>query len=433
MPTLGQEIRRLREEKGWNQKELCDEADLDYSILSRIESGKSKTPSEQTVRILARALKVPEDSLLSLAAGLRERDRSTLRLGAAHCIWSAPVILLAMQGRLPGVSITTYGVVGRGGTSGLGDPYWYDEDTLKTQRFVRAGPAFVDCQAPRLSQVQPWPDKEQQAYTANDLISLLKCDPPKLDGIIAAKEAVRNFSSGMVLCSRLLQTKGGCSLLVGLSQKKLGELGMSQDSRPETFQEFWARVSRDILPCLPTLSAPGTIAEGHVDLIQQAHSENKPMFYPVDYVAVGMWNEVTAAVRKALHGDEADGCGAVAFVGWEPQLSWVAAMLEGLGATCYMTSHLAEFTDRERLPPLLYDIILREDAVDGMGPDRGTPFFNLLSAAVKELNDLRSATSSVVKLVSSYLNLSPDRCFQALSGLNFELMFYPEWVAQLKR
>jgi transcriptional regulator with XRE-family HTH domain len=57
MTELGQEVRRLREEKGWNQAELAVHAGIGVSGLSHIETGK-RNPSAVTLQKIAEALSV---------------------------------------------------------------------------------------------------------------------------------------------------------------------------------------------------------------------------------------------------------------------------------------------------------------------------------------------------------------------------------------
>jgi transcriptional regulator with XRE-family HTH domain len=51
------EVRRLRQEKCWGQKELAFHANLAQSVISEIETGK-RSPSARTLRKLAAALEV---------------------------------------------------------------------------------------------------------------------------------------------------------------------------------------------------------------------------------------------------------------------------------------------------------------------------------------------------------------------------------------
>jgi HTH-type transcriptional regulator, competence development regulator len=70
--TIGARIRRLREQKGWNQSELATRADIKQSILSRIEGGSRPNPTTDIVRSLARALGCTADYLI----GMYEEDES---------------------------------------------------------------------------------------------------------------------------------------------------------------------------------------------------------------------------------------------------------------------------------------------------------------------------------------------------------------------
>jgi transcriptional regulator with XRE-family HTH domain len=57
MSEVGQEIRRLREAKGWNQPKLAVEAGVAVSGVSQIENGK-RNPNSSTLMKLAAALDV---------------------------------------------------------------------------------------------------------------------------------------------------------------------------------------------------------------------------------------------------------------------------------------------------------------------------------------------------------------------------------------
>jgi transcriptional regulator with XRE-family HTH domain len=60
-----QEVRRLRERRGWGQKELAFHANLAQSVISEIETGK-RSPSARTLSKLAEALEVEVRDLFPL-------------------------------------------------------------------------------------------------------------------------------------------------------------------------------------------------------------------------------------------------------------------------------------------------------------------------------------------------------------------------------
>src|SRR5829696_2160546 len=67
LESIGHNIRRLRDEKGWNQTELGFHADTSPSIISLIENGQ-RTPSTATLAKIAGALGVEVVDLFPKAA-----------------------------------------------------------------------------------------------------------------------------------------------------------------------------------------------------------------------------------------------------------------------------------------------------------------------------------------------------------------------------
>jgi transcriptional regulator with XRE-family HTH domain len=69
MEHVGQEIRRIREAKGWSQAKLAVEAGMGTSALSQIENNKRNASSRSLLR-LARALDVEVADLFPKAQAL---------------------------------------------------------------------------------------------------------------------------------------------------------------------------------------------------------------------------------------------------------------------------------------------------------------------------------------------------------------------------
>jgi len=63
MKTAGERIRRLREEKDWNQIELAKKANINNSVLSRIEANKRPIEDDLLVKF-AEIFNVTTDYLL---------------------------------------------------------------------------------------------------------------------------------------------------------------------------------------------------------------------------------------------------------------------------------------------------------------------------------------------------------------------------------
>jgi transcriptional regulator with XRE-family HTH domain len=65
---FGERIRELRKEKGMTLREVAERAGIDFTYLSKIETGGIPyTPAVKTIRQLAEALKVDSIDLLTLA------------------------------------------------------------------------------------------------------------------------------------------------------------------------------------------------------------------------------------------------------------------------------------------------------------------------------------------------------------------------------
>src|SRR6266513_4093984 len=79
--TVGQRLRRLRQENGFSQRELASPG-VSYAYISRIEAG-ARRPSVKALRQLARKLGVSVE-YLETGSDLREVDERELRLADAE-------------------------------------------------------------------------------------------------------------------------------------------------------------------------------------------------------------------------------------------------------------------------------------------------------------------------------------------------------------
>lgn len=64
--TLGDVIRKAREERGISQRELASKVNVSYSTISRIELGDTIVPVNSTLRAIAEALSIDYNYLLAL-------------------------------------------------------------------------------------------------------------------------------------------------------------------------------------------------------------------------------------------------------------------------------------------------------------------------------------------------------------------------------
>jgi transcriptional regulator with XRE-family HTH domain len=63
---IGDVVKQLREARGWTQAELARRLGLDQSQVNRLESGKSRNPTQKTLEALARAFELPLPAFMTL-------------------------------------------------------------------------------------------------------------------------------------------------------------------------------------------------------------------------------------------------------------------------------------------------------------------------------------------------------------------------------
>jgi transcriptional regulator with XRE-family HTH domain len=76
--SFGQTIREARKLKGYTQRSLAPELNVDYSYLSKLENGKAHFPSEELVRSLAQKLELNEEELVYLSGRIPKQDKDLL-------------------------------------------------------------------------------------------------------------------------------------------------------------------------------------------------------------------------------------------------------------------------------------------------------------------------------------------------------------------
>jgi transcriptional regulator with XRE-family HTH domain len=72
MSIIGENIKKLRTEKGYSMNELANLSGKGVSTISQIESGKRKNLSGETISAIAAALETTPDGLMSVADGVHE-------------------------------------------------------------------------------------------------------------------------------------------------------------------------------------------------------------------------------------------------------------------------------------------------------------------------------------------------------------------------
>ena len=65
MANIADNVRKARKKVGLSQDKLAREADVAYNTVVKIESGENKNPTIETLRNIARALKISVDKLIN--------------------------------------------------------------------------------------------------------------------------------------------------------------------------------------------------------------------------------------------------------------------------------------------------------------------------------------------------------------------------------
>ena len=92
--TLGEKIRRLREERGLSQEELAEALDVSRQTVSNWENDKA-TPDAVKLGLLCKALGVSADEMLALPSPGNGREKEDGK-GAGLPKWAVPLIVAAV-------------------------------------------------------------------------------------------------------------------------------------------------------------------------------------------------------------------------------------------------------------------------------------------------------------------------------------------------
>jgi len=84
--SFGEMLRTLRKEKGYTQRELGERVGIDFTYVSKIETGKSNPPNREVLKKMADVLGIEEEEVFALAGlvssiDLREAVSGDIRLG----------------------------------------------------------------------------------------------------------------------------------------------------------------------------------------------------------------------------------------------------------------------------------------------------------------------------------------------------------------
>lgn len=434
---VGTFLRDARRRAKLTQKAVARLLDVTGQYISLVETGERNPPLDDVQR-WSDAYQIAVDDLRRLLASpaptaslsvVQPPPPPALRIGFVHNLWAAPVILLLDKVRdpLPSVILTSYGEV----STDSNTPFPYDLRSLRNERHIKAGPQFVNCGSPALDWMRPWEKNDHlRPYTVADLVALMGQTPPALDAIVGAFQPAEDLDRDLSPCARVMYAFGGCSLLLAGRVDRFKPCKQVPAPGAELDRDTWQNVVRKAAIDLPVLYARGTVAEKHLGLL--VGNPPAPKLLPVE-VDLGDWGGVVKAVDEYLKENSPGLC---ALLAWEPQISWLDAKLQEWQTTRpEITWYRAQRTrqilpDGANLPYVSFDVIARNDVLKVSQMREGLEdFIDHLGSVAANLSKNKGGPGSYeVRLVARYLSMNAGRCSEALSDLEFFVLYHPEWV-----
>jgi len=428
MASIGEEIKKLRDDKKWSKTKLASESGVEPSTLTRLENGQIKTPSEETLKNLAKALDVPIWKLTQPSQELsKAAEGASLRIGFGHCLWAAPIIALIMEKHIAGLKVTSYGYGQSDDEATAFEPYWYDYDNLKRSKFIKVGPSFVKCSdIDSLANSENWNlgggGNKFKTFTAHDLITMLQAD--EVDCILVPGELFDQYSQLLVRCAYIMNSaRSGCSLLA---------IGNDLNKNFKDFNSLFKNVQSIVDgPQITAFFAQNTIAERHLNFYLGSYLKDIRQ----QHIDLGDWESFWTQLKETLETE-----GGLFFIGWEPQLSWIKKALKELNKGFSTRDlELPDYFSRDILTDrreqyLTFDLLFRKSFIDKVGVNKVVKnFLSLLSGATWTISNASNKQAPVVRSIAKYLDIKSDDCYQALSSLNFALRYYPDWIEYMQR
>lgn len=434
-PTLAECIKEERIRLGLSQADLATRAIINQGNLSRIESGRNPTPGDETLQRIAGVLKEAgaDADILEVMVRLRDqpqttagfpeqggpalfRKRTALRIGFAHCIWSAPAILQEDKSAILGVEM--YSRARR------------DNETL-----------------------QPYKNgvgSQNDGATAQELVELMETG--QLDAVLVAQEVVDDMPNLLAPCAQILHSIGGSQILIAYNEREL-TIKKEESGLCAVWRELITKFKREPLQ---VLFPPGTNAEHHYSWMESLRPAPGMKAVEIDLgnwarnddeqrnqdLARGLPHDADSAAAvnpdkefpvvervQALVNER----GACAFIVWEPYISW----LRGFGETAgfkTVSGYMHELGEAEKpLPYISFTLAVRQERFSHFLTDPGfNAYLADLRARCSILSDPRGLRATSSMRVARFLGIPEDHCRAQLSRLPFRLNFAPEWVDGLR-
>ena len=386
--SLGELLKHLRKRKGLKQGDLEEQIGLDQSTISRAENNQLN-PTDETLLKLASAYEIDIEKLRGMIASIPKASiaASTLNLGMLHGIASAPLITMLMDGDQRNIRITS--TVGENGLN-----WWEPGEQPGSERLAQ--------------------NSNAQALFAGSLQRVLR--DADLDLIVASEEMFKDETGPAGRLLRCAQISNSYSMI------HLLELRPKQG-------EALSIVSQPPAKPIKLLYPHGTIGMRYKDiLINESELKGKldPQYYTLDQPH----NHVPEPIENCFKtGDH------FCVLSWPPRSSslkkeakrrkhWNVSQFDmGKVLNHYST----------RVPACSVDLLLAANSariVEWIQTGEYANFFDDLIRYTRSFSaDRLRQDSLVVDQVSRYLGIDDkEECFQELLLIDYNVMFYPEFL-----
>ncbi len=392
---IGAYFKRLRENARLSQSQLAENGDFHQSVISRLERGEIRIPTDDTLRGYSKGLGMPlEDLRRDLEPLLR--DNSALDLGFLHGVASSPLILVIMAGELEGIRAASV----RSSTG----PVWVDPgEKLDESKFAEL-----------------YNGKLMSAGALREYAGT-----GQLDMIVASSEMF-----GLELTRHWMRCACISTSYEPLKMMEFQPIKDGEDQKERPRELPWDPASP-----IRLFYPEGTIGQRYMDRLR--NSELRKAINPIPFqVTETDEMRVPEPVKRALQGEEP-----FRVISWHPLSSYMrAAAMEVASWNLLKERNVIEvLNDHDlTLPRYSVDLLLNLQSPKVTRFIRSKEyrtFFTKLELHSRELSpENLNPNSTQVKEVCKYLgdDKENEAIFRDLRVSTFQLMLYPDFLYYLE-
>jgi transcriptional regulator with XRE-family HTH domain len=412
-PALGAVIRHERLKRKIRQNALAKRSGVDQGNISRIERCIVAEPTQDTLRKLAKGLRLDDPDFF-----VKHQQRlvhapprlsgvhtlpETLNVGFGLCSWTAPLIAL-FDSVPPGIRFAGYDRIGE-----RSNTEWIDGNVCP--RWWEMSPEVGEQKATRWSAIRFYSDFE--------LLSLLK--KGQFDCIVSPR-GYYEADPEILKCAEILVVRQHPEVALFLNDAQLRDLDCSALS----FDDAWTAFVG--IGDAPIFYDREEVAEGIVKQMTNVLPESE--IRRLRDLRLGAFDDVLAEIDAFIANGQS-----FAFVGWLHYIEWLIerSNLSGTGFTCKRAASSAfpsEARDEETYSSM--DLVfLRDRITQWLGNPKVQNLLDALEVSTKQLRRAGGPPTGVLRKLSEYFQIPYQQCAQEIRRLKFELKIDPAWYRRM--